>query len=94
MAEREFGLKAYSRCIDRSELYTADEIFFCGTGAQVAPVAEIDSRQVGNGTFPLTEMIRDRYIDLCRGNVPGYESWLTRVDSAGVVTAMAIERAA
>jgi branched-chain amino acid aminotransferase len=86
MAEREFGLQAYSRCIDRSELYTADEIFFCGTGAQVAPVAEIDARKVGSGSYPITEMIRDKYIELCRGNVPGYESWLTRVEATAVVS--------
>lgn len=89
MAEREFGFKSYARCIDRSELYTADEIFFCGTGAQVAPVAEIDGRPVGNGKFPITEMIRDKYIALCRGYVPGYEEWLTRVDTGAKVASAA-----
>lgn len=80
MAEREFGLKTFSRSIDRTELYTCDEMFFCGTGAQVAPVAEVDRRMVGNGQFPVTEMIRDKYIDLCRGNVKGYDEWLTPVN--------------
>jgi branched-chain amino acid aminotransferase len=41
-AEAELGLKAESRQIDRSELYIADELFFCGTGAQIAPIIEID----------------------------------------------------
>ena len=35
---------AIERPIDRSELYLADEAFFCGTGAQVTPIAEVDHR--------------------------------------------------
>jgi branched-chain amino acid aminotransferase len=96
MAEREFGLKTSSRTMDRSELYTCDEVFFCGTGAQVAPVAEIDRRPVGNGNYPITEMIRDRYIEICRGNVPGYESWLTPVQMPALpqqVNAVAVSAA-
>lgn len=79
LAEREFGLKTFARAIDRTELYTADEMFFCGTGAQVAPVGEVDGRQVGNGNSPIAEMIRDAYIDMCRGNKPEYSHWLTPV---------------
>ena len=37
------------RQIDRSELYISDEVFFCGTGVQVAAVVEIDGRPVGDG---------------------------------------------
>ncbi len=80
MAEQEFGLQAYSRQIDRSELYTADELFFCGTGAQIAPIIEIDKSPVGTGSAgPISTMIKDKYIKVCRGELPQYHHWLTPV---------------
>jgi branched-chain amino acid aminotransferase len=82
LAEREFGLTTIARAIDRSELYTADELFFCGTGAQVAPIAEVDNRKVGDGNRSISNKIRDAYIQLCRGNLPGYEKWLTPIYNA------------
>lgn len=74
------GLKAESRQIDRSELYIADELFFCGTGAQIAPIIEIDRRPVGNGSAgPISTMVKDKYIQICRGENPDYTHWLTPV---------------
>ena len=80
MAEQEFGIKTECRSIDRSELYNADEIFFCGTGAQIAPVATIDRRIVGaGGVGPISDQIRQLYTKICRGEVPKYHKWLTPV---------------
>jgi branched-chain amino acid aminotransferase len=80
IARQEFGIETVIRSIDRSELYLADELFFCGTGAQIAPIIEIDRRTVGNGApGTITTKIRDTYIDLCRGNLPAYHKWLTPV---------------
>ena len=45
----ELGLQVVERSIDRTELYTCDELFLCGTGAQVSPVVEVDRRTVGDG---------------------------------------------
>ena len=45
----DLGFAIEERVVDRSELYIADEAFFCGTGAQIAWIAEIDHRKVGNG---------------------------------------------
>lgn len=79
-AEKEFGYKAITRQIDRSELYTADEIFFCGTGAQIAPIIEIDKREVSGGVAgPMTTKIRDFYTSMCRGEKAEYMDWLTPV---------------
>jgi branched-chain amino acid aminotransferase len=90
MAEREFGIKTWDRTIDRSELYTADEIFFCGTGAQIAPVASVDCRPVGDGKpGAISVKIRDAYIELCRGNRPEYKHWLTPVYNRDVTVAPA-----
>src|SRR5258705_4723629 len=47
----ELGLPVIERSIDRTELYTCDELLLCGTGAQVAPRIEVDRRTVGDGKF-------------------------------------------
>lgn len=80
IAREEFGWQTECRTIDRSELLTADELFFCGTGAQIAPITEIDKRPVGDGKpGPMTLQIKDKYISICRGEVPKYTKWLTPV---------------
>jgi branched-chain amino acid aminotransferase len=79
-AEAELGIKTISRTIDRSELYTADELFFCGTGAQIAPIIEVDKRPVGNGQAgAISTQIKDLYLSICKGEVQKYRKWLTPV---------------
>lgn len=81
MAEAELGLTTVRRQIDRSELYTADELFFCGTGAQVAPIGQVDCRPIGNGKpGPLTSAIKDLYGRVCRGELGKYYEWLTAIE--------------
>jgi branched-chain amino acid aminotransferase len=76
----ELGLRVVERTIDRSEIYVADEAFFCGTGAQISPIIEVDRRQVGGGAVgPITRQVKDRYFDIVRGNVPAYAHWVTPV---------------
>ena len=80
LARRELGLETVIRSIDRSELYVADEVFLCGTGAQVSPVASIDHRQVGDGGIgPVTQRIMTAYFDAVRGRSAAYSDWLTPV---------------
>jgi len=80
LAQRELGLPTLERTIDRSELYTADEAFFCGTGVQIAAVVNIDHRPVGSGVIgPITRQIRDLYFAMVRGQLPAYVGWLTPV---------------
>jgi branched-chain amino acid aminotransferase len=80
LARRELGLETEARSIDRSELYVADEVFLCGTGAQVSPVASIDHRAIGNGDIgPITAKIMKHYFDAVRGRDPDYRDWLTPV---------------
>lgn len=80
MFARDAGIPVEEREIDRSELYVADEAFFCGTGAQVAAIGEIDGRPVGDGKRgPITEKIQDIFFSLVRGRDKTYESLLTKV---------------
>ena len=68
------------RSIDRTELYTADEVFLCGTGAQISPVIEIDRRSIGGGRpGPIAKELSRRYFDAVRGRAPAYRDWLTPV---------------
>jgi len=76
----ELGLRVVERSIDRSEIYVAEEAFFCGTGAQISPIVEVDRRPVGSGAVgPITKQVKDRYFDIVRGNVPAYAHWVTPV---------------
>ena len=77
---REMGLKVSERSIDRSELYIGDELFLCGTGAQISPVIEVDHRAIGSGEIgPITKRIQERYFAAVQGRVPEYAHWLTPI---------------
>jgi branched-chain amino acid aminotransferase len=79
----ELGLPVVERSIDRSEIYIADEAFFCGTGAQISPIISVDHRSVGSGAVgPITRRVKDRYFEIVRGNVPAYRHWVTPIDPA------------
>jgi len=68
------------RTIDRSELYIADEAFFCGTGAQVAWISEIDHRKIGTGRRgKIAGTIQDLFFKVVRGDEEKYESWRTKI---------------
>jgi branched-chain amino acid aminotransferase len=76
----ELGLEVIERHIDRTELYTCDELFLCGTGAQVSPVTEVDHRSVGTGSVgPLSRRLQELYFRAVRGDEPRYRHWLTPV---------------
>jgi branched-chain amino acid aminotransferase len=80
LAREEMGTETITRTIDRSELYIADEVFLCGTGAQLSPVVEIDHRTVGDGTVgPITRRLAELYFDVVRGRNPTYSDWVTPV---------------
>ncbi len=80
IAREELGVEVVERSIDRTELYGADEVFLCGTGAQMSPVIEIDRRSIGGGRpGPVTKALSRIYFDAVRGRLPAYRSWLTPV---------------
>lgn len=76
----ELGLEVVERTIDRTELYTCDELILCGTGAQVSPVVELDHRTIGSGRLgPHTRRLQELYFRAVRGDEARYRSWLTPV---------------
>ncbi len=62
--------------ISREELYTSDELFLCGTAAEITPIREVDGRKVGNGTYPVTRKLQAAYEDAVRGRTKKYPQWL------------------
>lgn len=77
---REFGIPVVERPLARDELYIADEIFMCGTAAEVTPVREVDDRVIGIGSRgALTDRVQKRYFEVVRGVNPPNPAWLAYV---------------
>lgn len=80
LAREQLGLEVIERPIARTELYVCDELFFTGTGAQVAPVRSVDRRITGSGKpGPITLELQRVYFDVVQGKLPQYRQWCTPV---------------
>lgn len=76
----DMGLTVWQRSIDRSELYIADEAFFCGSSARITPILSIDKRPLGNGSAgPVTKRLQTAYYDLQHGTSHDTHGWLTEL---------------
>ena len=77
------GIPVQERRIDRTELYTADEMFLCGTGVQVAPIKSVDGRAIGEGKMgEITRALQDLYLSAVHGEDERFLDWLTPVYEA------------
>ena len=66
--------------VSRGELYTADELFFTGTAAEVTPIRSVDDNQIGTGTKgPVTDEIQTRFFQVVEEAPAEYESWFDHV---------------
>jgi branched-chain amino acid aminotransferase len=80
LAREDLGYTVIERQIGRSELYFVDEMFLCGTGAEITAVRSVDRRAVGTGEIgPITARLRSYYESVCRGGVKKRREWLTPV---------------
>jgi branched-chain amino acid aminotransferase len=74
------GIPVIERDIARAELYIADELFFTGTGAQVAWISEVDRRIIADGNLgTITKRLRDRFLKIIVGEDKEFQSWVTPV---------------
>jgi branched-chain amino acid aminotransferase len=77
------GLEVVERHVDRTELYLADEVFTCGTAAEVTPIVAIDNYTVGGGEIgSVTRALESAFDDVLRGRDARYAHWRTPVQSA------------
>jgi branched-chain amino acid aminotransferase len=73
-----FGISVVEREIDRTELYVAEEAFFCGSGYEITPILSIDRFPLADGEVgPITEDLRRAYLDVVRGVDKRYAEWRT-----------------
>ena len=80
LAREEMAIETDVRAVARPELYAADELFLCGTAAQIAPVTRVDGRAVGAAVpGPLTLEIQTIYQNAVRGGMPQYRAWVEPV---------------
>ena len=77
----DLGYDVIEQPISRDQLYSSDEVFVCGTAAEVIGLSEIDFRRIGDGkTGPVTRAIQNVYHDAIRGKVDKYECWCDYVN--------------
>lgn len=69
------GYAVQEREIIRSELYLADEVFMCGTAAEVTPVRSVDDHEIG-APGPVTKAIQAAYFDAVRGRDERWARWV------------------
>jgi branched-chain amino acid aminotransferase len=76
----ELGYTVREEVIAREALYTADEMFFTGTAAEITPIRSVDGIPVGSGgRGPITERLQREFFGIVEGTIPDRHSWLTPV---------------
>ena len=76
----DLGFEVAEQLISRDQLYISDEIFVCGTAAEITPVREVDFRTIGSGKRgPVTAQIQKAFNDAIHGKNPKYSGWLDYV---------------
>ena len=77
---RDLGITVLEQPVPRELLYTADEVFFTGTAAEITPVRSVDKVLVGNGVAgPGTRTLQERLLGIAQGRLPDTFGWLTPV---------------
>jgi branched-chain amino acid aminotransferase len=78
---RDLGITVEQGTIPREMLYTADEVFFTGTAAEVTPIRSIDRITIGAGAAgPVTRALQKQYLDIVHGRAVDAHGWLTHVE--------------
>ena len=77
---KSLNIPVVERTIDRTELYTCDEAFLCGSAMEITPVLSVDRYQIGNGaTGELTERLHKAYLDAVMGKQKEFRNWVTPI---------------
>ena len=77
---RELGFPLSEQMIPREMLYIADEVFFCGTAAEITPVRSVDRVKIGAGSRgPVTKSVQDEFFSITNGKTPDRHGWLSPI---------------
>ena len=74
---RSMGYEVVERTIDRTELYTADEAFLCGSAMELTPILSIDRYELGEGE--ITKRLHKAYVDTASGKNEQFKNWVTAI---------------
>lgn len=78
---RDNGYKVVEKVLKPKDLYSADEAFFTGTAAEITSIGSVDKKIIGDGKIgPITQRLKDDYLDVVKGKNPKYKKWLTHVN--------------
>ena len=81
----DLGYKVIERDVARAELYLAEEVFLCGTAAELVPVREIDGHELGE-PGEITRVVQVKFEDALHGRAPEYAEWLDLVEAPSKVS--------
>lgn len=73
------GINVVERTIDRTELYTCEEAFLCGSAMEVTPVLSIDRYQITEDAGKITAKIHKTYLNAAIGMIEEYKDWVTPI---------------
>jgi branched-chain amino acid aminotransferase len=74
------GMEVVEREINRTELYVAEEAFFCGSGYEITPIVSVDRFPLGVGQVgAVTQKLLSAYMNIVRGVDKRYPEWRTPV---------------
>jgi len=80
ISEKELKIPTIERNIDRTELYTCDETFLCGTTMEIVPIISIDKIKIGQAKEgKLTKIIKQKYFDVVMGKINIYKKWIFKI---------------
>ena len=87
---RDLGYTVSEEPISRDQLYIADEVFVCGTAAEVIALREIDFRMIGDGkTGPVARLLQESFEQVTSGRHPRSAEWLSLVPAFDTAVAKA-----
>jgi branched-chain amino acid aminotransferase len=75
---RDLGFDVEFGDLSRSDVYIAEEMFVCGTAAEVSSVLSVDDRELPC-PGPMTLAIGEEYGRVVRGQVDRYKDWVEHV---------------
>ena len=77
---KSLGYEVVERTIDRTELYTADEAFLCGSAMELTPILSVDKTELKNtNDVSIADILHREYVDIAKGKKPEFNKWLTPI---------------
>ncbi len=73
---RELKIPVTEKILKLRDLKSADELFFCGTAAEVTSIGKLDAKKFTKAPGPLTSRIRSLYLNVVHGKIPRHTNWL------------------